>query len=166
MAVPKYQYETSPRKMQPQRGTKRQRKQNTLKLVEEQRENIKITKEEYNKRVKIIGIVILAFAMLLVISLRNSKINESFSDIKTMETNLALLDKENEQARVSIENGLNLNNIEKQAKENLGMQKIMTSQTKYISLDKKDYIAPVADDFIVEEESVFKKMMDIIGNMF
>lgn len=166
MAVRKYQYETSPRKLEPQQGNRKKKKQNSLKLVEKQRHNITLTKEEKAKQRKVLMGVVIVFAMLLTVSYRNSQINESFSSIKSMEINLALMEKENEQARVNIENGLNLNTIEKQAKEVLGMQKIMTSQTKYVSLPKKDYISPATAEFVVAEESIFKKIVDIVGNMF
>lgn len=166
MSVNRYQNETSPRKVDPEKGKKKQRRQDTLRLVEEQRQTVRLSKKDKQKRMKALIVVGFVFAMLLTVSYRNSQINIQFSEIKSMEVNLALLEKENEQARVNIENGLNLNNIEKQAKEELGMQKIMTSQTKYVVLTKYDYIEPVAEEFTVEEESIFKKIRNIVGNMF
>ena len=43
------------------------------------------------------------------------------------------IQKENEQLKVNIENSLNLNNVEKIAKEKLGMQKLTNKKTLYVS---------------------------------
>ena len=55
--------------------------------------------------------------MLLTISYRNSQINEKFNEVQDLKEQLASLEKENQQLEVTIQNSLNLNNIEKQAKE-------------------------------------------------
>ena len=62
--------------------------------------------------------------MLLTISYRNSQINESFNEVQNLKKQLATLEKENEQTKVSIENSQNLSFIEQEAKTKLGMQKI------------------------------------------
>ena len=74
---------------------------------------------------------------------------------------MSSLQKENEQLKVSIENGLNLNNIEKIAKEKLGMQKLTNSQTLYISLPKKDFVESASEEVVIEKEkSVFEQFVD------
>ena len=66
---------------------------------------------------------------------------------------IAEVKKQNAQLEVSIENGLNLNNLEQEAKEQLGMQKLNPRQTKYITLPKNDYIEPAAEQVIIEEKN-------------
>ncbi len=51
-----------------------------------------------------------------------------------------LLQKENEQLKVNIENSLNLNNIEKAAKEKLGMKKLDNNQKTYMWICQKKII--------------------------
>ena len=103
--------------------------------------------------------------LLLTISYRTSQINEKFSQIQTLKTELASLQKENEQLEVSIENGLNLNNIEKEAKEKLGMQKLTNKQTVYVQLPKKDYVEPASEEVVIEKEkNWFEQLIDKIFN--
>ena len=105
------------------------------------------------------------FMLLLTISYRTSQINEKFSQIQTLKTELASLQKENEQLEVSIENGLNLNNIEKEAKEKLGMQKLTNKQTVYVQLPKKDYVEPASEEVVIEKEkNWFEQLVDKIFN--
>ena len=75
------------------------------------------------------------------------------------------MQKENEQLKVSIENNINLNTIEKQAKEKLGMQKLTNRQTVYVSLPKKDYVESASEEVVVKQEkSWFEKFVDKIFN--
>ena len=57
---------------------------------------------------------------MFVISYRNSLINESFTENENLKTDLAALEKQNEQLKVNLENSLNLTNIEKLAEKKLG----------------------------------------------
>ena len=85
--------------------------------------------------------------------------------MQNLKQELASLQKENEQTKVSIENGLNLTNIEKIAKEKLGMQKLTNKQTIYVSLPKKDYVESASEEVIIEEnENWFQKFIDKILN--
>ena len=108
--------------------------------------------------------VIVMFVILLAISYRNSQINEKFSEIQELKTNLAVLEKENQQLKVNIEDSLNFNNIEKQAKEKLGMQKLTTNQTIYVNLPKKDYTEVGSQQVIFEEKSWFEEFIEKIFN--
>ena len=135
----RYQYETSPRKIEPNER-KKKRKEN-IKLVKDlPRQEIKISKEQKMKHRKATLLVLAIFAVLFTISYRNTKINEKFNEMQTLKAEVSSLQKENEQLQVTIENSLNLSNIEKQAKEKLGMQKLTNKQTVYVNLPKKDYI--------------------------
>lgn len=110
-----------------------------------------------------IGII---FAILFAISYRNSLINESFSRNEKLKTTLAVTQKENEQLQVNIENNLNLSNIEKLAKEKLGMQKLDNSQKVYVSLPKKDYIEPAVEEVVIDDIELnwFQKIIRFFSN--
>lgn len=83
--------------------------------------------------------------------------------MKNLEQELASLQKENEQTKVSIQNGLNFKNIEKLAKEKLGMQKLTSKQTIYVSLPKKDYVESASEEVVIEQEkSWLQKLADKI----
>ena len=101
--------------------------------------------------------------LLVTISYRNSQINEKFSEVQNLKEQLASIEKENEQLEVSIENSLNANNIEKLAKEQLGMQKLTNKQTVNVVLPKKDYVEPARQKVVIEknqEENWFQKLLD------
>ena len=123
MARAEYQYSTSPRKLEPEyRSQKRKQK---LRVVEDlPRQEVKVSKEQKRKRIQLTITVIAIFGLLLTISYRNSQINEKFNEMQSLKKELSSLQKENEQLKVNIANGLNLANIEKLAKEKLGMQKL------------------------------------------
>ena len=136
MARAEYQYSTSPRKLEPEyRSQKRKQK---LRVVEDlPRQEVKVSKEQKRKRIQLTITVIAIFGLLLTISYRNSQINEKFNEMQSLKKELSSLQKENEQLKVNIANGLNLANIEKLAKEKLGMQKLTNKQIVYVSLPKK-----------------------------
>ena len=159
-----YQYTTNPRKLEP--DYKQTRRKKKLKVVEDvPRQKVEISKEQRKKQRKITLFVIAIFGVLLTISYRNSQINEEFTEVQNLNQELASLQKENEQTKVSIENGLNLTNREKIAKEKLGMQKLTNKQTIYVSLPKKDYVESASEEVIIEEnENWFQKFIDKILN--
>ncbi len=164
MARSGYQYTTNPRKLEPDyRQTKQRRK---LKVVEDvPRQKVQISKEQRKKQMKVTLFVIAIFTILLTISYRNSQINEKFTEVQNLKQELASLQKENEQTKVSIQNGLNLKNIEKLAKEKLGMQKLTSKQTVYVSLPKKDYVESASEEVVLEDnENWFQKFVDKIFN--
>ena len=135
-----------------------------MKVVEDlPRQDVKISKAQKKKHAKMTLLVIGIFILLLTISYRNSQINESFNEVQTLKKELASLEKENEQLEVNIENGLNLNNIEKLAKEKLGMQKLTNKQTVYVNLPKKDYVESASEEVIIEEnKNWFEEFIDKI----
>lgn len=150
MARGGYQYETSPRKLEPDYKPRRKKAKTVKKKA---KVNSKLIKKEKSKKVKQTITVVALFVILVAISYRNSEINESFSKVQTLKTELAAIQKENEQLEVNIENSLNLNNIEQIAKEKLGMQKLTNRQTVYIELPKKDYVKPATENIILPEEN-------------
>lgn len=144
MAVRAYEYETSPRKyrdpyIDTARAVKNKAKTKTKAKV-----------KEVNK-IKIYSYIVLVFAMFAVISFRNSVINETYNQKESLKSQVLAAEKENEQLRINIENNLNLENIQKRATEELGMQKSSNSQKVYINLEKKDYIETGKDKIILED---------------
>jgi len=162
MAKTGYQYSTSPRKLEPEHKKAKRAQKGNLKIVKDvPRQEVKISKEERKKQIKLTVIVIAIFALLLTISYRNSLINEEFNNVQTLKKELSAIQKENQQTKVSIENGLNLNNIEKIAKEKLGMQKLTNKQTMYVNLPKKDYVESASEKVVIQEEkNWFEQIID------
>ncbi len=164
MARSRYEYGTSPRKLEPDVQRRRQPQKKKIRVVEDlPRQDIRISKEQKKRQTKLTLVVIGIFILLLTISYRNSQINEKFNQVQTLKRELSSLQKENEQLKVSIENSLNLNTIEKQAKEKLGMQKLTNKQTVYVSLPKKDYIESASEEVVMEKEkNWFEQFVDKI----
>ena len=160
----RYQYETSPRKLEPDYKTEKKR-QNIRVVKDLPKQEVKLSKEQKRKHRRATLLVLAIFALLLTISYRNTKINEKFNEMQTLKTEVSSLQKENEQLQVTIENSLNLSNIEKQAKEKLGMQKLTNKQTVYVNLPKKDYIETATEKVeINENKNWFEKFVDKIFN--
>ncbi len=159
MISSRYEYETSPRKVEPdirrkkQVNPNRQPRKKKLRVVEDlPRQEVKISKAQKKKQIKLTFVVVGIFILLLTVSYRNSQINEQFTKVQSLKKDLASIKKENEQLEVSIENSLNVNTVEKLAKEKLGMQKLTNKQTVYVALPKKDYVETSTEEVIVEEE--------------
>lgn len=151
-----YQYGTSPKKIQSEYSAKRKKIEKTVKVEEKNKNN-----KTLNQKQRAIKYLAIGFAILFVISYRNSLINESFSKKEKLKSDLGAIQKTNEQLQVAIENSLNLKNVEQAAKEKLGMQKPTNSQKIYITLPKKDYIQPATEEVIVNEEvSWIKKIIE------
>ena len=107
MSRSSYQYETSPRKYEPdydipRKRTQQTRRKNSTKKTTAKKQTIKtnyqIKKEkkkiEMLNHVKQILIVIGIFIMLLIVSFREISIMEMFNNKKKMENELALIQKE------------------------------------------------------------------------
>ena len=141
MARTGYQYGTSPRKLEPDYTRKPKQKRKQLKVVEDiPRQQIKVSKEQRKRQMKTTVTVVGLFLLLLTISCRNTQIDKQFNQIQNQKKQLAALQKDNEQLKVSIENSINISNIEKVAKEELGMQKLTSKQAVYVTMTKKDYV--------------------------
>ena len=168
-----YQYGTSPRKLDPDynKSNKRRKtktKNKRLKVVEElPRQEVKLSKNQKKTQMKLIAMAIIALGVLLAISYQNSQISVKFSEIQSQKQELAALQKENEQTEVNIENSLNFSNIEQEAKNRLGMEKLTNKQTVYVTLPKKDYIESASEKVNINEEdnkNWFEKIIDAILN--
>ena len=161
--MPRYQYETSPRKLEPRYRDipNSKKKPKKLEIVKNQpKKNKGISKKEKVKRRNQLGLVLVVFSLLLVISYRNSLITEEFNVIQGLKTDLASIEKENKQLEVGIEGSLNLNKIERIATEQLGMQKQTVEQTIYTELPKEDYVEAGTVEEQEESESWIQKILN------
>lgn len=167
----KYQYETSPRKLEPEYAPKKNTykgKKSTARKPEEKIKKVskKQIKEEQKKQRKTIAYLVLGFGILFAMCYQNAQIDENFEKMKDLKKELASVEKENSQLELAIESNLNLSNVEQQAKELLGMQKLTSKQIVYVNLDKDDYIEPAAESVNIAEESIFQKAVNLVKGLF
>ena len=156
----KYEYETSPRKLEPFYTPNKKLKEVKKKNSNNAR-NARKQKETKKIKFKVIIYLLLTFTILFAISYRNAQIDENFNKVQNLKSELAAIEKENAQLEVSIESSLNLTNLEQQARSLLGMQKLTNRQTEYVSLPKTDYIEAASEQVVLEEE---KGIIETIGN--
>ena len=155
----KYQYDTSPRKVKPTAKKKNKSKPYLLKS--------KKTVTKTNDKPNLLFAMAIVFIMLFIIIYRNSMVNQSFSQLQNLKKQATTIQKENDQLEVNIQNSLNLNNIETSAKEILGMQKLTSAQTVYLSLEKQDYVEVTAEAVVIEEETnIIETIKNKIINLF
>lgn len=160
-----YQYDTNPRKIapdykktKPKKSTNNKKKaiksNNTKTSINSQKKREAQQQKRTNFKLKFaISLkTILIFAALFFILFREAQINEKFSKIQNLKSEVTTIQKENDQLEIGIQNSLNLNNIEQAAKEILGMQKLTKKQTVYIALPKKDYVEHRTEEVILEQE--------------
>lgn len=160
----KYQYETSPKKLEPYYTSK---KQNPKIKEVKNKKNTKKQKEEQKLKMKIIMYAIVAFSIFFGISYRNAQIDENFEKLQNLKSDLAAVEKENAQLEVAIESSLNLANLEEQARSLLGMQKLTNKQTEYVNLPKTDYTEAASEQVIIEENAGFLKTIGkYLGQLF
>ncbi len=164
----KYQYETSPRKLkpeyEPQKNPYVKKKSSTVKNKQTQQQ--KQEKKKLKPHAKAILYILVGFSILFTISYRNSIITESFNKREDLKKELSIIQKENAQLQISIQNSLNLSNVEKSASSMLGMKKLDDSQKVYVSLPKKDYVEPASEQVVVtQEKGWFQKLINSITNL-
>lgn len=171
-----YQYETSPRKIKPEYDTPK-RKNNSNKNIASKTAKPKIKSKKIQNKIKAkeAKLARINFSIVMVVSLicilfmmyRTVKINEAFNEVQTLTKQVSNIEKENSQISVNIQNSLNLSNIEKIAASTLGMQKLSSKQTTYITLDTKDYVEVNSNNTKQEEnKSFFEKILDKISQWF
>lgn len=159
-----YQYETSPRKIEEPytrkkvAADKQKNKKTNL--------NKKSATPKKTSKVSTIFYLIICFAVVFGLGYRNTQIDESFVKLQGLKTELSAIQKENEQLEVSIENSLNLSNVEEMAREKLGMQKLDNNQKVYINLPKRDYVELAAEKVVIEESNWFDELIKMIKNIF
>ena len=163
----RYQYETSPRKLQPDYTPvkKRYPKKSTAK---KQNVNPQVKKQEAkNLNTKIIFYIAVVFAVLFAVSYRNALIAQTYSQVKDLKSELAQVEKENKQLEINIESQTNFGAIEEKAKNDLGLKKLDDSQIVYVSLDKQDYVESSMQEVKIEEDlNWFESIINKIKNIF
>lgn len=170
--VNKYEYETSPRKYEPEYVPvrKKTRKKSSQAEIERQKQQAKKEQERLKKqkqqKAKVIFFLILGFGIIFAICYRNAQIDEKFAEIKELKSQLSDIQKENTQLEIAIESDLNLTNLEQEAKELLGMQKLTNKQTVYANLKKTDYIECAAENVVIKEETTWDKMINTVKKIF
>lgn len=118
----------------------------------------KIEKSNYNSLVVFIIIgFILCFGMVLL----KVKINETTSQIQKQTKLLNELKSDEVRIKMNIESNVSLNNIEKIAKEELGLNKIETSQMEYVNIKKDD------ENIVVnKKQTLWDEIKNFFGNIF
>ena len=161
-----YMYETSPRKLKPEHSPPKKRVKKVKKVETQIKQNKNKPKAENrvrkNKLKCVFGLLVI-FSVLFAVSYRNAQISENYTILKNQEKELSTIQKENGQLKVAIENSLNLSEIEQKAKEELGMQKATTKQTKYVNLPKRDYIEVASEQI---DMSTNENLLERIYNYF
>ncbi len=161
-----YQYETSPRKIEPEYN-KTRKKYPTKSTAPRKKLTSKKAIIRKKGRTKLVIALFAVFASIFTISYRSSQIDAAFTQNEKMKQAYLAIEKENDQMKVDIENSLNYNNIAQQAKELLGMQNLSNKQTVYINLPKKDYIQPATESVKIEkEETLGDKILNKLKDMF
>lgn len=162
----RYQYETSPRKLEPEYIPITRKKQTTTKTKRnskaEQKRREEQAKQQKKKQKKQVLVVIFIFAMLLTISYRAIVVMEKFNEKKELEAKLATLQKENGQVEKDIkevESTLDWKYIKQVATEELGME---IKQGTDIDLQKEDNVEVQEEIKIQEEkESILDKILKL-----
>lgn len=163
----RYQYETSPRKLQPEyRPTKKQYpKKSTAK-----KNNVKTKSKQQAKKntnSKIILYIGAIFVILFAVSYRNALIAQKYSEIKNLKSELSEVEKENKQLEVNIESKTNLGAIEEKASKELGLKKLDDSQIIYVNLEKQDYVESSKEELkMTEDENWIENLINKIKNIF
>ena len=161
----KYQYETSPRKLEPEYAPKKNAYKGKKSTTRKKTAKKNINNDKSRKK-KTIIYLITGFVILFGICFRNAQIDENFEKVKKLKKELAVIEKENSQIELAIESSLNLGNIEQQAKELLGMQKLSSKQIVYVDFEKTDHIEAAAESVEIKEDSIFTKLVNTIKGLF
>jgi cell division protein FtsL len=171
-----YQYGTSARKLKPEydvppkKSQNKSKKNNKVKKAEIKSKKIKDkikAKEVKTAKINFTILTVIAVGCILFTMYRSVKINEAFTEVQTLSKTVSALEKENSQISVNIQNSLNLNNIENIASSTLGMQKLSSKQTIYITLDTKDYTEVSRNNSqSTKNEGFFEKLWNSFIDLF
>lgn len=108
-------------------------------------------------------VVIFLLGLVTLILYNYVKINELTIEQNKLEKTLEQLESEEQRLNIKLESKLDLKNIEKIAKEELGMSKIESSQKEYISIDNADTIRVIKKK---EDNSVVSNALSEIMTSF
>ena len=165
--INRYQYETSPRKLQPEYTPTKKRypRKSTAKKTNVKQYPKK--QEVKNINAKVIFYIAAVFVILFAVSYRNALIAQTYSQVKDLKAELSEVEKQNKQLEVNIESSTNLGAIEEKAKKELGLKKLDDSQIVYVSLDKQDYVESCVQEVRLEDDSNWlESIINKIKNIF
>lgn len=151
-----YQYGTSPRKLEPVR---QKPKQNNAKKPKSKAKQKQVTVH----KLKLFATLGIVFAIMFAICYRYSLVDQRFKDIQTIKKEYIALQTTNDQLEIGIQSSLDLTNIERYAKDKLGMQKAGASQVKYIEIAKEDKVE--LNENIVQDKNIFQKFFEGIAKI-
>ena len=156
----KYQYETSPRKVKTNYETPKKSKKVDSNIKKKTKKKAK----KKTSKAKMLFYVIVGFTMFFSITYRDAIIDAKYAEIKKLKSNLATVQKENEQLEANVEQALNLKTVQKEAEESLGMKTLSTDQIEYINLSKTDHIE-ASSDVEEKEENYFDKIIKFVKSL-
>lgn len=120
------------------------------------------SKSNVGVTLKNVALVSVFFALFFMVCYRYSVINEEFSEINTLKSDLIKIQNANDQVQADIESKTDLTYVENYAKYQLGMQKPSSSQIQYVSVEKQDKITtPVT----IAEESELNWFEKIVSEL-
>ncbi len=149
MVQRQYQYGTSPRKLANQPVVKQKSKKKKVKVNK---------KKLLQHKIKIFSSIGIMFAIMFAISYRYSFINQQYNNIRGLKKEYNAIQTTNDQIAIGIQNSLDLTQIERYAKDKLGMQKPLASQIKYLDIQKEDKVE--LNTQVTSKESVFQNFFD------
>ena len=172
-----YQYGTSPRKLKPEYDTPKKKSPKKVKKSSNNIKKVQIKSKKVQDKIKAqeSKVAKINFSIIMVITLgcillmmyRSVKINEAFNEVQSLSKDVQSIEKENSQISVNIQNNFNLSNIESIATSKLGMQKLSSKQTVYVTLDTKDYTEVSSKQVVPEKkEGFFESLWKKIGSWF
>lgn len=131
--------------------------------ISNKKSNIKTEKKsEFAKYRKLLGLIFLLTFIFGILNYRTALINTKLTEKEKAKSKLEEIQKENVQLQVNIEQSLNISNVEKIAKEKLGMQKLDNSQRTYINISKKDFVETPLNSGLKAKQSWIEKFMNLI----
>lgn len=154
----RYEYGTSPRKY-----SRDYTEQKDIRTNQKPKQKVN-SKKQITKKNSLNTYLYFGFALIIafafLVSIRSSKIEQRNVQIQAEKKEIEQIKNENIDLNTNLQKALSLTNIEKQAKDKLGMQKLKNSQIRYVKLDKQDYIEPVSVTRIDEKkESLWSKIV-------
>ena len=109
------------------------------------------------KNVLLVGLL---FSMFFLICYRYTAINEAFSEVNTIKSDLKNKETINAQMESTIKQNTDLAYIENYAKYQLGMQKPKSSQIQKLTIEKEDKITTPIEIKEEKEETTFQKILN------
>lgn len=185
-----YEFGTSPKKVYPEYDDLKIRtRRKTTRPKKTNRQNIKTSNKKKTKPKKrskaykrwkilqlsmtktekfyVIMLVGILLALAFVFIVRESEIDKKFMASQDKRNSIEQIEKENSQIELSFQNSLSLTNIEKQARERLGMEKQSPKNTVYVNFDSEDFVESVVVNRVQNEEKSFiQKIIDKLSSIF